>query len=203
MKKYLFIIFLAILTSCKKTSYGNCFGKEKKELLKEGLSVFEEMLTTFYSKKTIELSYEAYLKDLVASMSSLSNKKLDSVHKFENALLFLEKLKSNEQVKVFWKIEYIEYLNYSEGIGSKKELKPHVFMNTKNHLECLKNNSKTEDFKTFLNDYTEKFKDISFGVIASGFLDSERKKIIEKDKEVFKIFIAFHIYYETILINNL
>ncbi|MEE9408686.1 MAG: hypothetical protein V3V28_11500 [Polaribacter sp.] len=203
MRKYLLIAFLALIICCKKTSEKNYLGTEDHELVKEGINVFEDMLNAYYPEKTLELSYETYFKSLVASLSRVSNNKLDSIHKFKKAILFLEKLKKKEKINIFWKIDTIEHLNFIKGIGYENELRPHIFMNTKQYLEYLKSISKTEEFRTFLIDYTEKFKDISFGVIVNGFLDSERKKVFKKDKEVFKIFVAFHVYYETILIQNL
>ena len=203
MKNVLFILSLFFILSCendsKVLSVKNCLNVEDFKLLEEGVVVFEEMLANNYYSNSLKLKYDDYFKDLM-----IASNKIDSLFKFKKALSFIEKLEKKDKLKVFWQINDISSDFKSEAemmleeSGSLKNKSKIYYINSTEYLRCLQKASKTTAFKK-LFERLKKSNELSHAVAVSSFLEPENITTIEKDKEIFRVFIAFHVYYEMML----
>lgn len=203
MKNALFILSLFLILSCKNDSkvlsVKSCLNVEDFELLEDGVAIFEEMLVNYYPNKSLKLNYEAYFRDLM-----IASVKIDSLFKFKKALSFLEKLDKKDKLKVFWQMndvssDFISEANLMlEESGLIKNKSKIYYINSTEYLRCLQKASKTTGFKK-LFERLKKSNELSHAVAINSFLEPENKITIEKDKEIFRVFIAFHVYYEMML----
>ncbi|SNR15138.1 hypothetical protein [Tenacibaculum jejuense] len=193
MERFICITILIFLFSCSNKSKENlkeCLDENEVEFLYEGKTIFEEALVKFYSKKNLAENYKVYLEDLTIASDSLVM--LESNTK---ALQFIDKLRKLNKIHSFWTINKTD----------QSILKQEDYEIAKgNYLSCLESVAKTEIFKDFFIVLNDKGVNISSAIVAESLLHEDLiTRMLKEDKELLSIYVAFHMYYESILNSQL
>ncbi|WP_299681010.1 hypothetical protein [uncultured Tenacibaculum sp.] len=167
-----------------------CLDENEVELLYEGKIIFEEALVKFYSKKNLAQNYKAYLEDLTIASDSLVM--LESNTK---AVQFIDKLRKLNKINSFWTINKTD-----QSIQKQEDYE----VAKGNYLSCLESVAKTEIFKDFFIVLNDKGVNISSAIVAESLLHEDLiTRMLKEDKELLSIYVAFHMYYESILNSQL
>ncbi len=193
MERFICITILTFLFSCSNKSKENlkqCLDENEVELLYEGKIIFEEALVKFYSKKNLAQNYKAYLEDLTIASDSLVM--LESNTK---AVQFIDKLRKLNKINSFWTINKTD-----QSIQKQEDYE----VAKGNYLSCLESVAKTEIFKDFFIVLNDKGVNISSAIVAESLLHEDLiTRMLKEDKELLSIYVAFHMYYESILNSQL
>ena len=191
----MFLLLLIISwTSCISThekSIIECLGVETNNLLKEGSYLFEEMLVEYYPSDNITSSYKSYFRDL-----AIASEKLEVIESNKKTKEFVEKLKRLNKLNLFYQKN--KNSDYQNSINEKDSI---YYINTGKYLDCLRKAAFTEDFKSYFD--VLKLKEVTvYPAVVAGSLLKEESIVMKRDMELFRIYIAFHFYYEMMLNNE-
>ena len=121
----------------------------------------------------------------------IGSDKLEYLNKDKRTTAFLKKLLEDDKLSIFWQVNSFQNTNNN----FKDSISKIYYINKQDYLKCLQKTSKSEKFKTVFE--TLKTADeVSYAIAAQSLLVPQNKKAIVKDKEMFKILVAFHIFYE-------
>ena len=189
MGRFIFIVALALLFSCStksKEKLKECLDESEVELLYEGRIIFEEALVKFYSRENLKENYQVYLEDLAIATDSLIILESDT-----KTVQFIDKLRKLNKIDVFWSINEMD----------KSSSKQKYYEAAKgNYLSCLESIAKTKILKDFIKGLNNKEVSTSGAIVAGSLLRKDLiTKMLKEDKELLSIYVAFHMYYESIL----
>ncbi|MHA7057993.1 hypothetical protein ACWGOQ_0012285 [Aquimarina sp. M1] len=193
------LITLLLLTSiCYSQNDFNCLGVDRSGLYSKAFDSFENDLFAYYKFGNDSIkTYRTFLAE-VASLS-LDLRKLPSDNSIQLARVF--KKKSNDPNSIWVKLS--EYEN-QEAIKkplppttpSNKEEEILIFNYRGGLIQCLKNNSDSNDFKDIINTLEEDG-NVSTSLIAQRIYYITDKKFGTPE---IKKFIAFDIYYSILMV---
>ncbi|GAA4276310.1 hypothetical protein [Aquimarina mytili] len=176
----------------------NCLSLDKTGIIKKAFNSFENDLFNHYKFGNDSIkTYRTFLAE-IASLS-VDLRKLPS----DNSIQLTRQFKKIADNKNSLWIKLSEYENqeatkksYPTTVGKKNEEEILIFNYRGGFIQCLKNNSTSEDFKDIVSDLEEDG-NVSTSLVSQKIYYLQDKELCEIE---IKKFIAFDIYYSILMV---